>query len=1269
VATNIVGATSATLTLPNVQPINAGSYLVIASSASGSVTSAPAALTVLAASSSSYTININSGYNLIANQLDHGSNTLDEILPSVPDGCVLSKFDNASASWSFATFKASAGGWNPGDLQLAPGQGAFLQSPTNFMLTFTGTPHVPVLPITIPSGATYLLSRQTNDVGNYTNIVGTPPTRTSVYKWTGSGYAVYSFAGGNWIPSAPTAAVGEALWIKTPGGPVPPPVPAGYSVSLQTGLNLIANQLDHGSNSLNEILPQVLDGSILYKYNNTNGTWTMSVFNGGLGSWTPANVTLNPGEGAFLRSPGKLMVTFTGTPHVPVLPLANISLNSVSLLSRQTNDLGSYDNIIGLPPQEGALLYRWDSVDQDFAPIFQYFAGYGWYPGDPGGPAIPPGEAVWVAPSGGLPPSLPASYTVNVHPGLNLIANQLDHGSNRLDEIMPGVPDGCVASKYDNASGSWTVAAYSAAAGAWQPGNVSVNPGEGVFLQSPAAFTLAFHGTPHVPVLPITIPNGATYLLGRQTNDIGTYDNIVGAAATNGAKVSKWTGSNYLTYTFNAGAWAPSAPSAAVGEAMWISPSGATAPTPTLGYAINIHSGMNLIANQLDHGSNMISEIFSTNCPDGCVLSKYNNAVGVWTIATYSAASGTWTPASLTLNPGEGAFLQSPANFMLTLTGRPHVPILPVSLPANACYLLSRQTNDFGTWTNIAGVAPTNGAKLYRWTGSNYVTFGLGAGAWSPSNPIVSLGESVWLSASGSSSPPPIIPSYAIDIHAGLNLIANHLDHGSNMLADIMPVVPDGSVLSKFDNVSGTWMLASYSAASHTWTPTNLTLNPGEGAFLQSPTNFTLYFTGTPHVPVLPVNFANFAGPGYLLSRQTNDIGTWDTIVGGTPPPLARMFIYANGWVAYNYDEEDMDWDPADPVVGVGQAVWISLTGGSPPAIPTEIRTYTLTIPNDGFVAIANQLDHGSNTLNEVLPNVPDGTMILKWDCASQDWSPNVPTYSAFTGKWSPNSTLAPGEGALISIGNGVGPSTVLTFTGTPHVPVLPPTFPCGYGKYYLLSRQTNDLGTFQNITGLVPSEGARLLRWSVPLQDFTVYSFTQGAWSPSNPPALNIGECAQFLVPMPTNPPVITQQPQSLTVTQGQTATFTVTATSVAPMTYQWIFCPQPNWNVATNILGATSSVLTLTNVQPASAGSYLVVVSSIAGSVTSAPAMLTVRPTGGAVVTATLNGGTLVLTWPGGGILQQSTNLITWVDVVGASSPYTVSPTAARMFYRVRQ
>ena len=84
---------------------------------------------------------------------------------------------------------------------------------------------------------------------------------------------------------------------------------------------------------------------------------------------------------------------------------------------------------------------------------------------------------------------------------------------------------------------------------------------------------------------------------------------------------------------------------------------------------------------------------------------------------------------------------------------------------------------------------------------------------------------------------------------------------------------------------------------------------------------------------------------------------------------------------------------------------------------------------------------------------------------------------------------------------------------------------------------------------------------------------------------------------------PVITAQPQPVTVSAGQTAQFSVTATGTAPLAYQW----QRN---GVNIAGATAENCSVVNAQSANAGSYRVIISNAAGSVTSTAATLTVNP-----------------------------------------------------------
>jgi Immunoglobulin domain len=93
---------------------------------------------------------------------------------------------------------------------------------------------------------------------------------------------------------------------------------------------------------------------------------------------------------------------------------------------------------------------------------------------------------------------------------------------------------------------------------------------------------------------------------------------------------------------------------------------------------------------------------------------------------------------------------------------------------------------------------------------------------------------------------------------------------------------------------------------------------------------------------------------------------------------------------------------------------------------------------------------------------------------------------------------------------------------------------------------------------------------------------------------------------------PSITTQPASLTVTAGQTATFSVAATGTAPLAYQW----QKN---GAAISGATATSYTTPVTATADNGeTFRVVVSNTAGSITSNSATLTVNPS---TVTSTVD------------------------------------------------
>ncbi|HLG95342.1 MAG TPA: immunoglobulin domain-containing protein [Bryobacteraceae bacterium] len=214
-----------------------------------------------------------------------------------------------------------------------------------------------------------------------------------------------------------------------------------------------------------------------------------------------------------------------------------------------------------------------------------------------------------------------------------------------------------------------------------------------------------------------------------------------------------------------------------------------------------------------------------------------------------------------------------------------------------------------------------------------------------------------------------------------------------------------------------------------------------------------------------------------------------------------------------------------------------------------------------------------------------------------------------------------------------------------------------------------------------------------------TVTSAVYGAAAPYVP----IGGSAQSYGPVDllfsasssSGVPVITQQPQSATVTSGQSATFSVAASSAATLTYQWQSQPAGTAGF-TNIAGATSSTYTT----PATASSdngtqFQCNVTNSSGSVTTSIASLTVQPAGvntgtpfvtsevlGALrnnysgwvgMSITVSGNPLSITALGrifapgntGTHMLKIVNAATGADVLGGSASVTMAGTIGQFVY----
>jgi hypothetical protein len=96
--------------------------------------------------------------------------------------------------------------------------------------------------------------------------------------------------------------------------------------------------------------------------------------------------------------------------------------------------------------------------------------------------------------------------------------------------------------------------------------------------------------------------------------------------------------------------------------------------------------------------------------------------------------------------------------------------------------------------------------------------------------------------------------------------------------------------------------------------------------------------------------------------------------------------------------------------------------------------------------------------------------------------------------------------------------------------------------------------------------------------------------------------------------PPTIASSPHGAVVLAGIPTNFAVLAQGTLPLQYQWSF-------EGTSLAAATNSTLAVFSPQTSDEGFYRVIVTNVAGSITSAPALLRVLPTGPSILSGPLS------------------------------------------------
>jgi hypothetical protein len=265
-------------------------------------------------------------------------------------------------------------------------------------------------------------------------------------------------------------------------------------------------------------------------------------------------------------------------------------------------------------------------------------------------------------------------------------------------------------------------------------------------------------------------------------------------------------------------------------------------------------------------------------------------------------------------------------------------------------------------------------------------------------------------------------------------------------------------------------------------------------------------------------------------------------------------------------------------------------------------QSYSVSIV-PGWNSIANHLNVGGNRIEEVLPSVPEGTEVWKFDARTQRY---VGPAEYIAGEWfiaEPEvETLSPGEGALLRSDT----QFTLTFRGTPQQPRMRTDV---YGGYNLVSCQApsgaGEECSFEDVFGFRPAPGDRVYKLRAPIPGGTgnpddiassIHKYTASGWD--SVPSFDLGRSAFVYL---GGPPRIIAEPEDQTVLAGTTVRMPATVVGDYPLSYEWRFRGQA-------IPEQTSPTLTFQPVALSNAGPYCLIVANNSGAVTTRLARLKV-------------------------------------------------------------
>ena len=387
--------------------------------------------------------------------------------------------------------------------------------------------------------------------------------------------------------------------------------------------------------------------------------------------------------------------------------------------------------------------------------------------------------------------------------------------------------------------------------------------------------------------------------------------------------------------------------------------------------------------------------------------------------------------------------------------------------------------------------------------------------------------------------------------------------------------IPDAQHIYGVGRVRGPAYFVKSADGGSTWFTTNLTAAGIMGGLMD------VFFMNTNLGFAVGMNTNSFYAPPYYgsIARTTNGGLNWQVLVTTT---VSNCYFWKMSWPTTNIGYVSLQENAS-----YSSFVFYKTTDGGNTWVSNGIPLSAIGSPSSfelqgiGFVSTnEGWLGGGSLAAPNNFIHTTDGG--LTWTAMGYVNANNLnrfrfvsPTLGYLSGiklhvfHIPPAATISPP-------GTNISPGANMTFTSTSYG-----TPPLQFQWQLNGTNLPNATSTFLSLTNV---GAGNVGNYDLVLSDFS------GSITSAVAPLTVIG--------VPVAPSIITQ-PQSLVVGKGSNATFTVTASGTAPLSYQWFFNN-------TNISGATSFTFTRTNVQATNTGNYFVAITNSVGSITSAVALL---------------------------------------------------------------